>query len=213
MRKIIQFILLLSLCSCGFQVIYEERTDVVSYAQELASVRIKKDRNRLSQELQNNLYDILNPDYIKAEPKYFLILSTTKSTGSTFTTSTGASGRNKVTVDATYELKNLETGELISSGRASANDNYDVTANRYGTYVADQYIQSNITKIVAQNIRNSLVNDLIEVRKKCRGEVEPEVKKDDEGNIIEEPEFVCPLSEYKTKTDVKPLTKKALKNR
>lgn len=195
MRKAIQLLLLLSLCSCGFRIIYEERTDVVSYAQELASIRIKKDRNRMSQELQNNLYDILNPDYIKAEPKYFLVLKATKGIGSTFTTLTGASGRNKITMDVTYEFKNLEDGQTLSKGKTSVTDNYDVTTNRYGTYVADQYVQSNLTKIAAQNIRNSLVNDLIEIRKKCEGEIKPEAKKDANGQVIEEPEFICPLKE------------------
>jgi hypothetical protein len=197
MRKIIHLALLFSLCSCGFRIIYEERTDVVSYAQELASIRIKKDRDRLSQQLKNNLYDILNPDYIKVEPKYFLILDVKEITGSTFTTITGASGRNKVTLTASYIFKNLETGEVISTGTTSVSDNYDVTANRYGTYVADEYIQSNITIIAAQNIRNSLVNDLIETKKKCDGEIEPSDEKKDA------PEFVCPLTNLEKDTSKK----------
>jgi hypothetical protein len=207
MRKIIQLALLLSLCSCGFRIIYEERTDVVSYAQELAAIRIKKDRTRLSQQLKNNLYDILNPDYLKVEPKYFLILDVKELTSSTFTTITGASGRNKVTLTASYEFRNLETGETISTGTTSVSDNYDVTANRYGTYVADEYIQSNITIIAAQNIRNSLVNDLIETKKKCDGEIELNNEKNDA------PEFVCPLANLKKDISTKKIksTKKPFK--
>lgn len=207
MRKIIQLALLLSLCSCGFRIIYEERTDVVSYAQELAAIRIKKDRTRLSQQLKNNLYDILNPDYLKVEPKYFLILDVKELTSSTFTTITGASGRNKVTLTASYEFRNLETGETISTGTTSVSDNYDVTTNRYGTYVADEYIQSNITIIAAQNIRNSLVNDLIETKKKCDGEIELNNEKNDA------PEFVCPLANLKKDISTKKIksTKKPFK--
>lgn len=172
MNKIFRnfFILIISLniFSCGFQVIYrdKEENSNVSYEAQLASIRIKKDRTRLAQELKNNLYDTLNPDNIKAEPKYFLTLVTTKTTSGTFITLTGASGRNKVTLNITYKLQDLETAEEISHGTTTVNDNYDVTPNRYGTYTAENYVTSNLTKIAAQNLRNSLVNDLIEMKKK-----------------------------------------------
>jgi hypothetical protein len=185
LKKLCTTLLILSLCSCGFRIIYEEKADTFSYAQKLAEIRIKKDRTRLSQELKNNLYDILNPDYIKAEPKYFLILTVSSGISSTFTTTTGASGRNKVIVNASYELKSLETGDTISKGNTSVTDNYDVTTNRYGTYAAGDYVQSNLTKVVAQNIRNSLVNDFIEAKKKC----------DDAEQSKEGGSFNCPLSD------------------
>lgn len=202
MRKTIQLILLFSLCSCGFRIIYEERTDVVSYAQELAAIRIKKDRTRLSQELKNNLYDVLNPDYIKVEPKYFLILEASNGTGSTFITATGSSGRNSVTLSASYEFKSLETGNTISRGSTAVSDSYDVTTNRYGTYVAGEYVLSNLTKIAAQNIRNSLVNDLIEAKRKC----------EDKTQIEKGEKFVCPLTEVMKTTKTKSAEKR-LKHR
>ena len=167
LRRTVFAILLLSLCSCGFQMIYKDQRNNpdASYVDELAAIRIKKDRTRLSQELKNNLYDLLNPDYLKVEPKYFLSFTVAKTSSPTFITITGASGRNRVNLDVTYELSDLETGEKISSGSTSVNDNYDVTANRYGTYVAEEYIQGNLTIIAAQNLRNSLVNDFIEMHK------------------------------------------------
>jgi hypothetical protein len=172
LKKLIIIIFLIpALYSCGFQVIYkdkpEKKTDA-SYVNQMAAIRIKKDRNRLSQELKNNLYDLLNPDYIKVDPKYFLILAIKQTTSATYITSTGASGRNKITLDISYKLQNLETGDLISSGSTSVNDNYNITSNRYGTYTAEEYIKSNLTKLAAQNIRNSLVNDFIEAQKKCQ---------------------------------------------
>lgn len=199
LRKFFITLLLCAFCSCGFQVIYSEddnATNAASSSNELASIRIKKDRDHLSQELKNNLYDILNPDYIKAEPKYFLSLTVKKSVAATFITATGASGRNRVILDITYELKNLETATIISKGKTSVNDNYDVTTNRYGTYVAEDLVCNNLTRIAAQNIRNSLVNDFIEVRKKCDGQVK-----------VEE-DFICPLD---GKQPEKNLSNKAFK--
>ncbi len=183
LRKFLAVFLIIGLCNCGFQVIYKDRKEAdISYIHELASIRIKKDRNRLAQELKNNLYDLLNPDYLKVDAKYFLTLTIQESLSPTFISLTGASGRNKITLNITYELKNLVNAAVISSGSTSVNDNYDVSSNRYGTYSAENYVRNNLTKIAAQNIRNSLVNDLIEAKKKC----EEEVKKDKN--------FVCSLS-------------------
>lgn len=206
LRKFFLTSLILALCSCGFQVIYRDReagTDI-SYVDELAAIVIKKDRTKVSQDLKNSLYDLFNPDHIKASPKYFLTIKVTQTLSSTFTTSTGSSGRNKVTLTIFYELKNLETAQLISTGTTSVGDNYDVTTNRYGTYSAEQYIQTNLSQVAAQNIRNSLVNDFIETRKKCEGKDLKEKKETKEGEEEEkEVEFICPLSS----TAVEPLKK------
>ena len=82
-------------------------------------------------------------------------------------TTTGVSGRVTVTLAINYTLKNLENGRLVSSGSTSVNYNYDFSANRYANYKAGNYIQTNLTKVAAQNIRNSLVNDLIELKRDC----------------------------------------------
>jgi len=168
MRKLLAILALsFFLQSCGFHVIYKERGDSqeISYISELSSIRIKKDRDRISQLLKNNLYDLLNPDYKKSESKYFLILQIEESISPTFITLTGSSGRNKITLKIYYTLKKLDDASMISQGETSVNDNYDVSDNRYGTLKAEDYIKDNLTKLAAQNIRNSLVNDLIEYHK------------------------------------------------
>jgi len=168
LKKFVLIISLLALCSCGFQVVYKENDKQADfdYEKELAAIRIKKNRTKLDQDLKNNLYDLLNPDYVKTEPKYFLTLTALKTTTSTFTTSTGASGRNRIFIDVKYDLKDLQTGKTISIGALVMNDNYDVTNNRFATYTSDEYVALNLTKSIAKNIRNSLLNDLIELKKK-----------------------------------------------
>ena len=188
----IYLLVIFNVSSCGFQVIYKENEDGQksskhnSYSQELASVRIQKGRTLLSQKLKSSLYDVLNPDYLKEDPKYFLILDIKRQKSSTFITSTGASGRNKLTLTVGYELKNLKNAASISEGKTSVSDNFDVTTNRYGTVEAENYVESNLTKIVAQNIRNSIVNDLIEAKKKCNDK-----------NLEESLTFTCPLTKAK----------------
>ena len=121
---------------------------------------------------------MLNPDNIKVEPKYFLILTPLKTISSTFTTSSGASGRNRLIITVNYELQSLESGETISTGSTVVNDNYEVSKNRFGSYTAEEYVQSNLTKVAAKNIRNSLVNDLIEMKRKKEEGQESQVSKE-----------------------------------
>jgi hypothetical protein len=184
LHKALITLIVLSLCSCGFRVIYRDTKNEseVSYTKELAAIRIKKDRSKLDQDLKNNLYDILNPDQLKGEPKYFLILSISESITPTFITITGSSGRNKITLTIQYTLKNLKNAETISSGHTSVSDNYNVTDNRYGSVTAENYLRSNLTKIASQNIRNSLVNDFIELKQRC-----------EEAKSNNDEDFSCPL--------------------
>jgi hypothetical protein len=181
MLKIFFTTILLITSSCGFHVIYSQDDQNFSHTNDLAAIRIKKDRDRTSQLLKNNLYDFLNPENLSADAKYFLTLHTERAITPTFITLTGASGRNKVILRVSYELQNLETAQVISTGKAMSNDSYDVTTNRYATSIAEESVTANLTKVAAQEIRNSLVNDFIEMRKKCDGKVK--VKED----------FVCPL--------------------
>lgn len=153
--------------SCGFRAVYstQDNPDLLLIANDLAGIRIKKDRERTSQVLKNKLYDLLNPDYLKVEPKYFLSLTVKKSNSSTFTTNTGASGRNKITLEVSYELKDLGNAMIIAKGSTLVSDSFDVTDNRYATEIANDSVQNNLSALAAQNIRNMLVNDFIGMNK------------------------------------------------
>lgn len=173
MKSLLTFILLTSLTSCGFQVLYlDNDQEKVSYEKEFASVRIQKTAGRMSQELRVALLDLLNPDNLNVEPRYVLTISENKAVSGTFITFTGASGRNKVTMTVNYELRDLQSGEIVATNSTVVNDNYDVQENRYGTYVADAYTTSNLSRVAALNIRNLLANDFIEIRKAAENEKE-----------------------------------------
>lgn len=161
-KKFVIFLVFFNLTSCGFQVIYKDQFDEASIANKLASIKIKKNREHLHQKLKSNLLDVLNPDNIKVEPKYFLEVTFSTRTSPTFTNITGSAGRNKITILANYQLKKLSDSNIISSGKTEAYDSYDVDLNRYGTYSAEEFVKENLTKVIAQNIRNLIVSDLID---------------------------------------------------
>lgn len=202
------------LSSCGFQIIYREAEgeNQSSYEKELATIRIQKEGGRLSQEVRNALKDSFNPDYIDVEPKYILQLNISKGISGTFITVTGASGRNRVTLTLEYTLLDATTGKTLSTGIATVSDNYDVQINRYGTYVAEDYARSNLAKIAATDIRNLLVNDLIELKKNGNKKqkmhlvngVYPEEKTKEEKEKLaaENAEISCSGAELKVPEDI-----------
>ena len=174
---IFAFILLVLTASCGFEVVYRDdlkqnnsqlnQSNHYSFYQgELSAIKIKKTRDRIDQQLKNNLYDVFNPDYIKVESKYFLVLKIDKKTLATFITPNGGSGRNKIIMKVDYELRLIDNQQKIASGTVTATDNYNINRNRYGTFVAEDYFTINLTKIIASNLRNSLINDLTEYHSK-----------------------------------------------
>ncbi|MFM2200185.1 MAG: hypothetical protein RL769_238 [Pseudomonadota bacterium] len=160
---------------CGFQVVYKEQNLSSSISHELATIAIQKDRTQISQQLRKNLYDNLNPDYIKTDKKFLLVIDLKQSISPTFITTTGASGRNRVTLIATYQLKDIANAKEVAKGSSEVSDNYDVSLNRYATNIAEDYVKNNLTKLLAQNIRDMIINDLVELRKKCQ-----DLKNDDE---------------------------------
>ncbi|MCE2687348.1 MAG: hypothetical protein LW595_02195 [Rickettsiales bacterium] len=175
--KFFASIFLILITSCGFEVVYRDdlrqknsqlnQANHYSFYQgELSAIKIKKTRTRIDQQLKNHLYDIFNPDYIKVKPKYFLVLTIDKKNLTTFVTETGGSGRNKIIIKVDYELRLIENQQKIASGTVNAADNYSINSNRYGTFVAEDYFSANLTKIIASNLRNSLINDLTEYHSK-----------------------------------------------
>lgn len=150
-------------CSCGFESIYNldnKISNLDNYEEELAAIKIKKERKHINQVLRNNLEDTLNPDNIKTEPKYLLEIILSNSLSSTFITSTGASGRNKIILNADYKLIDLASGQIIATGISTANDDFDVESRRFANYITGEAIELNLTKIIAKNIRNLLVGDI-----------------------------------------------------
>ena len=75
MKKIISiFLIFFTVASCGFRSIYHEEKSKTSYEKQLASIKIQKDAGTLNQELRFQVYDLLNPNKVEVEAKYYLIL-------------------------------------------------------------------------------------------------------------------------------------------
>ncbi len=163
-KHICCFIISLSLCCCGFRPVYQQNQingNQLEYLEELAAIKVEIARKKLNQDLKSNLEKTLNPNQIKVEARYIITIELTKDISSTFITSTGSSGRNKITLSAKYKLKDIESGELISEGKTEAKEDFDINIDkRFANYTAEEQISSNLTLIIANNIRDLLITDI-----------------------------------------------------
>ena len=162
-RMISLAVIILLLSSCGFKPIYysknsdQKNTD---YNSNLILVKVKKYRSNIDYKLHKNLVEILNPYNIDVEKKYFLDVKLTSKTSSTFTTSTGSSGRNKVTLIANYKLLDIESNDILGSGKISESGDFDIERKRFANYITEEQTRINLTKLIARDVRNMIINDL-----------------------------------------------------
>ncbi len=147
--------------SCGFTVLYDQKDTGLNYEKELAAIKIQKSAGTTSQELRTAIYNAINPDNFNEEIKYYLVLSSSESISSTFLTSAGSSGRNKITMNVDYKLKSYANDKIVASGSVIDSESYNINLNRYGNYTAEEFARSNLLKALSQKIRNLLVQDLI----------------------------------------------------
>ena len=156
-------IILFLLNSCGFSPIYyssQSKQKNIDYHNKLILVKIKKHRSDIDHELHKNLTKILNPYNLTIQKKYLLDIKLTDQISSTFTTSTGSSGRNKVILTANYKLTDIDSQELIGYGESSESSDFDVSSKRFANYTTEEEIKLNITKVRAKDIRDMIINDL-----------------------------------------------------
>jgi hypothetical protein len=149
--------------SCGFRPIYYNsnlENKNISYHEKLTLIKIKKYRSNIDYELYDDLVKILNPYNIKSDKKYILDIKLTNRISSTYTTSTGSSGRNKVILNAKYKLLDIASGELVGFGNSSQSGDYDVGDKRFANYITEEDTKSHLVKLIAKDIRNMIINDL-----------------------------------------------------
>lgn len=162
-KIILSVLFLISLSNCGFQPVYYQKTydePQINYEEKLAAIQISTKRQRIDQKLRDNLGKILNPNQLQADKKYLLDIELKKSIIGTLINPSGSVGRNKVTLIVNYKLIRISDDKLISTGTASAKDDFNVEEKRFANYITEEEMELNLTQLIAQNIRNNLINDL-----------------------------------------------------
>ncbi len=136
--RILAFSLLLS--ACGFEPVHGRHAQdhYSAVGLERVAVSVEGDQ-RLSQLLEAELADQLNPDYVRAPKDYTLSISITETLAGVFINPDGTSSRNNVNFDTTYILTKEGEQNPHDQGVISRVSSYNISERAdYATFVAQQ---------------------------------------------------------------------------
>ena len=151
-------VLALGPVGCGFQPIYARSGGAASspMADQLASVRIAAIPDRQGQLLRNNLVSSLSPRGEPASPAYVLDVNLTESSSGFASSKDGTATVGKLSISATYSLRETAGGRVVHHGRTRAISGYRFVGPRYGSTVSEREAQLDALMEIAAEIRGAL---------------------------------------------------------
>ncbi len=158
-KSIFLLLTLLIVSNCGFHSIYNDKIINESNI-SLNAIKINQNQDKNEQRLRIELEKTLNPEQIDVNKKYILDFEIKKQIQIIIINKTGASGKNRITLNVKYKLKDIEYGDIISSGSVYSKDTYDVQNNRFANYIAEEEVERGLLRSISQNIRDFLIRDL-----------------------------------------------------
>jgi LPS-assembly lipoprotein len=129
------FALLALLAGCGWEPLYSNsQTDVGSA--DLRGIEVARIPERVGQQLEMALRTSFNPSGIETKHTYRLVITLNRILQDLGIQSQGLGTRGEVQLYATYQLVEIATGKMLSTGSIHASDSFDIQANGYSTVVA-----------------------------------------------------------------------------
>lgn len=134
--------LMLIIAGCGFRPLYQKGPDGESVTEDMAQTRImnvvalnQRDA-RLGQRMRNLLVDRLNPDGRPEEPRYSLDSQIATRVEETGLQITEEATRARLTVTASFVLRDAKTGGIVFRGSETSVNSYNIAASEYATLTA-----------------------------------------------------------------------------
>ena len=145
-------IVLGGLAACGFRPLYGPQAGYDQSLEEFASISIAPIPDRIGQILRNELRDRLTPRGVPRSPRYRLaiVMGQTKE-GLAFEKDETVTRFNLV-VRATYQLVDVETGTVLTSGAARSVAAFNVVLSEFANIAAEADAESRTAKAVGEDI-------------------------------------------------------------
>ncbi len=151
-RTLVVSVAVLSLAACGFQPLYGGGGTSAA-ASELAEIKIEPIRDRIGQELHNNLLSLLNPDGRPGRPRYILKTVVAENSASLAVRRSAFATRANLTVRATYNLTAAGTAENVYGGESSITVSYNILDSAFATLAAEKDARSRAIRELAEDMR------------------------------------------------------------
>ncbi len=145
-------VLLAALTACGFRPLYGPQAGYDSSLAELASITVSRIPDRTGQILQNDLRDRLTPRGAPANPRYRLGVSMlTQREGVAFEKDESVT-RINLTLSASYQLTEIATGSVLSSGATRSVAAFNVVQSEFANISAEADAERRAALAVGENI-------------------------------------------------------------
>ena len=147
------FILLFSLCSCGFKPMLanqnnDNRTDL--------SIKIGKVESKNATKVERLLEEALHIDDESSFKLYRLNIIVETKADSESIQKDGVTSRYRLKADLKYNLQEIATGNIINSGNMYRYGSYNVADSDFMNYMSDRYTSDNLLRDLFIDLRNRL---------------------------------------------------------
>jgi len=145
--------------ACGFRPLYapSAKGDVVK---GLANIRIIPIKDRVGQNLHNQLLDLLNPNGRPARPDYILRIKLSESKESLAVRKSAFATRANLRINAKFSLnavkKGVEDMEAVFTGKSTGISSYNILDNPFATVMAEKNARQLAVRGIAQDIKTRL---------------------------------------------------------
>ncbi len=159
-RTSLSIAVLLITAACGFRPLYAPSAngDVVK---GLANIQIIPIKDRVGQNLHNQLLDLLNPTGRPARPDYVLRISLRESKERLAIRKSAFATRANLRISAKFTLSTVRkgaegTGNTVFSGKSVGISSYNILNNPFATVMAEKNARRLAVRGIAQDIRTRL---------------------------------------------------------
>lgn len=144
--------MLTGLTACGFRPLYGPQNGYDASLAEMASVKVLPIPERIGQILRNSLLDRLTPRGAPVNPRYRLGVSMEiQKEGLAFEKDESVT-RFNLTVSANYQLTEIATGSVITSGSARSVAAFNVVRSDFANISAEADAERRAARAVGEDI-------------------------------------------------------------
>ena len=141
---------------CGFQPLYKHDTASHNILKELSLIRIAPIEDRIGQQLRNFLQDDITPRGKPSNPSYELIVEINKTRRDLVLLQDATSTFAKISLHASYNLRNFNTGAALTSGNVTAKTGFTISQSEYANIRAEAEASSRASRQISYDITRQL---------------------------------------------------------
>jgi LPS-assembly lipoprotein len=159
------FVLLLS--GCGFNSLYGSNGSIQS-SDQLATIKISQIKDRIGQQVRNELLDLLTPHGAPRKPIYILSVSLVESKKSFAVQKNAFATRADLRLSGSFQLNSFLTGQQLTTGNFLAVSSYDIVSSDFATLSAEKNARERSVLQVSEDIRTRLAVYFVRQSKNSR---------------------------------------------